>query len=159
MAGVEVHVPFRPATQWVDAMQTPSAALFHLTDAEGRKGIVRALVTVPGAREALEHQSHALITQATGRARWWEAVRLVMTSIEPNVLGRLVLAGVDPETRTIGEWCAAMYAVATQNVDETGRIRFDMALAFPPDGFEDEWDDGEDYEAMVAGFRDLPGVG
>ena len=51
-----------------------------------------------------------------------------------------------------------MYAVATKDADDTGRIRFEMQLAFPPSGFEDRWDDGEDYDQMVAGFRDLPGM-
>lgn len=158
VAGVQVVVPFAPAATWLEALSAPHVLAFTLADQDSKRKLIDALTTVPGAAEALESQSYALLRSATGRARWWESVRLANTAATPDVLGRLVLAGVDPHTRTIGEWCAAMYTLATQNADETGLIKFEMTLAFPPDGFEDEWDDGEDYDQMIEGFRDLPGM-
>lgn len=158
VAGAEVIIPYAPAAAWIEAIEQPAYVAFHLADGPSREALLRVLLEVPGAEQALEHQSHALIARATGRARWWEGVRLANTAASADVLGHLVLAGVDPHARTIGEWCAAMYAVATKDADDTGRIRFEMQLAFPPSGFEDRWDDGEDYDQMVAGFRDLPGM-
>src|SRR5688500_5163531 len=159
VAGVKVTVPFAPAAVWLDALQDPARAVLHLADKSSKERLMWALLDVPGAEEAIRSQSYELIRRATGRATWWESTRLANTAASPEVLGRLVLAGVDPHTRSIGEWCAAMYTVATQNADETQLIKFDMTLAFPPPGYEDEWDDGEDYDAMAAGFRDLPGQG
>ena len=158
VAGVDVCIPFSPAARWLEAMDDPRSLAFALADRPSQERLLEALVTVPGAEQALYAQSYALLARSTGRARWWEGARLANSGAAPEILGRLVLAGVDPYARTIGEWCAAMYTVATQNSDETGQIRFEMQLAFPPAGFEDQWDDGEDYDQMMAGFRDLPGM-
>jgi len=159
VAGVKVTVPFAPAAAWLDALQDPARAVLHLADKPSKERLMWALLDVPGAEDAIRAQSYDLIRRATGRSQWWESTRLANTAASPDVLGRLVLAGVDPHTRSIGEWCAAMYTVATQNADQTQQIKFDMTLAFPPPGYEDEWDDDEDYESMAAGFRDLPGQG
>lgn len=158
VAGAEVTIPYASAAVWIEAMERPAYLAFTLADEPSRERLIGVLMDVPGSAEALERQSHALIRSATGRARWWEGVRLANTAASADVLGHLVLAGVDPHARTIGEWCSAMYTVATKDADETGQIRFEMQLAFPPSGYEDQWDDGVDYDEMVAGFRDLPGV-
>lgn len=158
VAGVQVTVPFSPAGVWIEHLDRPSTLLYRLADEPSQRALLEALRTVPGADKALENQSYAFLARMTGRARWWEGLRLANTGAAPDVLGRMVLNGVDPYARTVGEWCAAMYTLAVQDQDETGVIRFEMQLAFPPAGFEEQWDDGEDYETMAAGFRDLPGM-
>lgn len=158
VAGAEVTIPYAPAAAWIEALERPEYLAFTLADEPSRERLLEVLLDVPGAEEALKRQSHALIQRATGWPRWWEGVRLANTAASADVLGHLVLAGVDPHARTIGEWCSAMYTVATRDADETGRIRVEMQLAFPPSGYEDQWDDGEDFDQMVAGFRDLPGM-
>ena len=80
------------------------------------------------------------------------------TSAGPDVLGRLVLANVDPWARSLGEWCAATYALCVKGCDEKGRMRFDFSLSVPPPGYEDEWDDGgDDPEAVQAAVAKMMG--
>lgn len=158
VAGATIRIPFAPAATWLNVLDQPDYLIFGLADQEGKETLLSLLVDTPGADQAIRTQSRALIKRVTGRERWWEAVRLAYTGASPGFLGHLVLAGVDANVRTIGEWCASVYTVSTRNADDTGRIRFDMSIALPPEGLEDEWDDGNDFESMQADFRDFPGM-
>lgn len=99
---------------------------------------------------------HGVIETVTGR-RWWEGHRLLAMSVQPEALGHLTLAGVDPWQRSAYEWCAATYALYTQHADEKERLRFDFQLSVPPKGYEDQWgieagDDPEAVQTVVSGW-------
>lgn len=149
VAGETFHLPYRPAAEWVSALERPSVLAALLAEAEDRDRMAD-LVAAPGtwAVEDLRRESLRILAEATGRT-WWEAGRLVSTSVDPETLGRLVLAGVDPWRRSIGEWCAATYALRLKGADEKYRLRFDFFLSVPPPGEEDEWDDGLDPVAAA----------
>jgi hypothetical protein len=139
VAGTRFLLPYRPAAVWAQGMRHVGSLVAVLAEPEDRD-VLADLVIVHG-REELERESLRLLSEATGR-NWWEAGRLLSTSVSPEVLGRLVLANVDPWARSVGEWCAAVYALCVKGQDEKGRIRFDFSLSIPPVGHEAAWDDG-----------------
>lgn len=151
VAGTDVLIPYRAAALWVEAQsemhRLPLAA--SLADEEGREVITDLLITHPRAEGDLKRESLRILGDAAGR-KWWEAGRLLSTSVSAEVLGRLVLSGVDPWTRSLGEWCAATYALCVKGQDEKGRLRFDFSLSVPPPGHEEEWDDDGDDPAAIA---------
>lgn len=151
VAGARFQVPYRPAALWVDAIENPRALASRLAEPEDREALADLLIDVRSAREDLKRESFRILGEATGRA-WWEAGRLLNTSVQPEVLGRLVLSGVDAWTRSVGEWCAAVYALCVKGQDEKGRVRFDFTLSVPPPGYEDAWDDGTNDAESTAAF-------
>ena len=155
MAGTRVCVPFRPAAQWCADLARIHYLVVDLADDEGRDALVDLVMDGSAGMEDLRSASFRLLEEATGR-KWWEAGRLMSSSLDPEILGRLVLAGVDPWHRSIGEWCAAVYALAVKGQDEKGRMRFEFSLSIPPVGYEDQWDDGmvdpAAVQASVAGL-------
>ena len=157
VAGVRVVIPYRPAGAWAQALDHPGWMAATLADPEGRSVIADLLIEHPGARADVREESLRILAEASGR-KWWEAARLIATSASPEVLGRLVLAGADPWGRSVGEWCAAVYALCVKGQDERGRLRFDFHLSVPPRGYEDEWDDeGDDAEATAAAVNAMLG--
>lgn len=157
ISGTEVVLPYQPAGAWIKALEHPGWMAALLADHEGRDLIADLLIDHPRARTDVREESLRILSEACGR-RWWEAARLIATSATPEVLGRLVLAGVDPWSRSVGEWCAAVYAMCVKGQDEKGRIRFEFSLAVPPRGYEDEWDDsGDDADATLASVQAMMG--
>jgi len=151
VAGTRFTVPYRPAAVWVDAIDNPRSLAARLAGPGDREILADLVIDVPGARAELERESLRILGEAAGRS-WWEAGRLLNTSVQPEVLGRLVLSGVDAWTRSVGEWCAAVYALCVKGQDEKGRIRFDFTLSVPPPGYEDAWDDGTSDQESTAAF-------
>jgi hypothetical protein len=147
VAGARYEIPYRPAAEWVDAVQRISTLASALADPGDREEIADLVLEHPRARDDLREESLRILTQAAGRA-WWEAGRLLNTSLQPEVLGRLVLAGADAWQRSVGEWCAAVYALCVKGQDEKGRVRFDFTLSIPPPGYESAWDDGGGSDPM-----------
>jgi hypothetical protein len=158
VAGARIVIPFSPAALWLPQLEYPYYAAQAMTDDDGREALEDVLIEVPGAEDALKHASLDLIREVTGRARWWEGTRLASLGADPDFMGHLILAGVDPWTRSLGEWCAAAYTVATKDADRVGQERFRMRLSFPPVGHEDEWETEDEYAAMEASMADLPGM-
>ena len=156
VAGVRFALPYAPAAVWTQALVNPGTLVARLATQEQREVLADLLMENRGATAELKSESLRTLGEAAGRV-WWEAARLANTSVSPEVLGRLVLAGVDAYARTIGEWCAAVYALCTKNADEKGRLRFDFSLSIPPAGYEDEWDDGDDPAAITAALGKLSG--
>jgi hypothetical protein len=155
VAGTRIHLPYQPAAVWAQGMDHPGTLASILADAEDREVLADLVIDLPGARQDLEAESLRILEESSGR-RWWEAGRLISTSVSPEVLGRMVLAGVDPWARSVGEWCAAVYALCVKGQDEKGRIRFDFSLSVPPPGYEDAWDDeGGDPAAAEAFLASL----
>jgi hypothetical protein len=138
------------------AMTRLDALAGVLAPLEARDLLADLLMEDPRAYSELRSESLRILGEAGGR-KWWEVGRLLSTSASPEVLGRLVLAGVDPWNRSVGEWCAATYALCVKGRDEKGRLKFDFSLSIPPQEFEDEWDDGDDPAAVMAGLAGLTG--
>lgn len=149
ICGYEFLLPWQPAAVWAQLLDQTSVLAVRLADEEDRDRMAEAVLETPGGIDALHSESLRLLMEQTGR-RWWEGARLLATSVAPDILGRLTLAGVDPWTVSVGQWCAATYALCTKDADEKGRLRFDFSLSIPPEGFEDEWDDGADDAEQIA---------
>jgi hypothetical protein len=156
VAGVLLPLPYRPAAVWARALDRPESLAATLAAPEQRETLADLILERPGAMEDLRRESLRILGEATGRP-WWESARLLNTSVAPEILGRLVLAGVDAHARSVGEWCAAVYALCVKHADEKGRLRFDFSLSIPPAGYEDEWDDGDDPAAIMASLGKLNG--
>lgn len=149
VAGTDITLPYRPAADWIRALRKLQTLAVALADDRGRDVLLDLVIEHPLAHHEIEAESLRILGEAAGR-NWWGTARLLATSANPDVLGRLVLAGVDPYGRSVGEWCAATYTACVKGQDEKGRIRFDFSLAIPPVGYEDAWDDeGEDPAAMA----------
>lgn len=143
VAGTRFTLPYRPAAVWAKGLERVSFLAAVLAGEEDRAQLVDMAVDNPAILRELERESLRILAEAAGRP-WWEVARLIATSAAGETLGRLVLAGVDPWQRSVGEWCAATYALCVKGADEKERVRFDFSLSLPPPGYEDEWDDGGD---------------
>ena len=143
---LEVTVPYQVASSWLEPVLGDPVALPGLLG-DDRAAVVRGLVTgvVTGAQLGVAGRN--LIEQASGM-RWWKATALVATSCGTEVLGELTLCGVDPDRVSLGQWCAATYRVLTRNADAKAKGKIDFELELPPPGFEDSWDDGNDFALM-----------
>lgn len=157
VADVRAEIPYRPAAVWVEELSQLHVLAAVLADGPAREALADAVLAYPGAATRLREESLRILGEAAGM-KWWEAGRLLSTSAGGEVLGRLVLAGVDPWTRTVGEWCAAVYALCVKGQDEKGRIRFEFMLSLPPPGYEDEWDDGQDPEVVAGQLAQVLGT-
>ncbi|MFJ8301602.1 hypothetical protein ACIQ9R_37635 [Streptomyces sp. NPDC094447] len=136
-------------------MQTEMDVLRFLSE-EDRTTIGRLVLDGVVDSDNVARAAHDALEVATGR-RWWEAQRLLSMSVQPEALGHLTLAGVDPWQRSAYEWCAATYALYTKYTDDTARLKFDFQLSIPPRGYEDEWmsdggDDPEDVQKALTGW-------
>ncbi|WP_326811625.1 hypothetical protein [Streptomyces scopuliridis] len=159
VAGHPVTIPYRPAADWLTALadSRPSLTLMRLADEPSRTWLIDQLAAGTLPLETAVQGSYDTLAAVGGRA-WWETYRLGVLSTDTITLGHLVLAGVDPAARTLGEWCAAVYTLLTRNAKEQDVFKFDAQLAAPPPGFEDEWDDDQDFAAMAEAARNLPGM-
>lgn len=158
VADVRAEIPYRPAAVWVGELAQLHVLAAVLADAPAREALADAILAYPGAVARLREESLRILAEASGW-KWWEAARLLATSADGEVLGRLVLAGADPWSRSVGEWCAATYALCVKGQDEKGRLRFDFSLSIPPAGYEDEWDDEEDPAAVAGQLAKMLGTG
>lgn len=153
IAGTRISIPYRPAAVWISSLEHVSQMAASLADEDGWDRIIDLSLGSSGASTELKQESLRILSEATGRP-WWEAGRLINTSTGSEILGRMVLAGVDPWQRSIGEWCAAVYALCIKGQDDKARLRFDFMLSIPPVGYEDAWDDGgDDPEATAAAVQ------
>lgn len=158
VAGTRIEIPYRPAAVWAratrESSRLPVAAA--LADDTGRETLADLLLEEDGAVADLRAESRRILGDVGGRP-WWEVSALLNTSVEGELLGRMLLAGLDPWQRSLGEWIAATYALCLKGQDEKGRIRFQFSLSIPPPGYEDEWDDGGTDEAAIEAAQKLMG--
>lgn len=141
VAGATFTLPYQPAAVWVGALDRIHILGALLASDADRDALATLILDDPRALDDLKAESLRILGEATGR-KWWESGRLLATSTSTEVLGRLVLAGADPWTRSVGEWAAAVYALCMENKDQKDRDKFDFTLGLPPPGYDDEWDDG-----------------
>lgn len=143
----ELTMPWRPALDWIEILrQGPDALAVALSEQLDECAMDLATGTLP--LPAVQNASHALLEAESGK-RWWVALKLAYTSATPSVLGELTLSGVDPSRVGFGQWCAAVYRILTRNADAKDRMKTDFELELPPPGYEEAWDDGNDFAAMV----------
>jgi|SRR5690349_18537125 len=149
VAGRRVHLPYAPAAVWIQHHNPLSLIVFHLADPAGQDAIRDGVAEGYQAVRDMEQEGRRILGQVVGR-KWYQAQKLISASAGTEVLGRLLLAGLDPWQRSIGEWCAATYALHVKGLDQKERAKLDFSLALPPRGAEDEWDDeGSDPEATM----------
>lgn len=157
LAGRDFLLPYRPAAEWVQPARRLATLVPLLATPADRDEMVDLLMSDPRAAGDMLTEGRRIIREFTGRP-WYSAQKLINTSVQPEALGRLVLAGVDPWQRTIGEWCAAVYALYVKGTDDKARTKLDFSLAVPPPGEDGEWDDeGNDAEATMAAVQAMTG--
>lgn len=149
LCGETFWLPWKPAAGWLLKVDHLDLLASLLATQEDRDRMAELTLFEPTGREQLRAESYRILGEQTGR-KWWESVRLLGTSGSPEILGSLTLSSVDPWSVSVGQWCAAVYALCTRNQDQQGRLRFDFSLSIPPEGFEDEWDDGSDSPEETA---------
>lgn len=150
VGGVSLVVPWAPASVWIRAIARGQDGIALDLAEEGRSDALRALAAGTLSLIDVAKMSHELLAAETG-FKWFAAVRLIVTAAGGDVLGEMTLSGVDPERVSVGQWTAAAYRVLTKGRDEKQRLRFDFDLELPPEGYEDEWDDGDaGFAAMAA---------
>lgn len=146
--GAELRLQWHPALDWIETLRR-DPDLVALALAEQPDAVVLGLVSGTVPRTAVADASHGLLESETGY-RWWTALKLAYSSAGGAVLGELTLSGVDPARVSFGQWCSAVYRILTKDADEKGRLKIDFELELPPPGYEEAWDDGNDFAAMVA---------
>lgn len=149
VAGTRILLPYRPAAVWIQGMGHVGRLVTVLADDPARETFTDLVLDHPGAVADMRDESLRILAEYGGR-KWWEVARLLNTSMDQETLGRLVMAGADPWSRSVGEWVAAVYALCLKGQDEKGRLRFEFRLSIPPAGYEDEWDDVGDDPAVAA---------
>ena len=140
LAGESVSVPHRNAADWVAAAYQrngPGGMLLELCRETTRSILRDELISGSVTVEQIAEASHQLMQEAIPY-RWWEATRLLLVSGDPSVLGRTVVAGMDP-------W--------------EGRLKFDAMLSQAPAGYEDDSWGEESFTAMINEARRMPGMG
>jgi hypothetical protein len=147
----ELIVPWRSAREWIEAIGV-SGHLAVLRVAQNPDDVVVSMAAgqtyVPDVRNATRH----VLSELTGR-RWFIAQKLIMSGADGELLGELVLSGVDPDRIGVAEWCAAVYRILVRNADPKRRATLDFELAIPPEGEEESWDDGSQFDpAALAAF-------
>jgi len=158
VAGRAFRVPYKSAAEWLVLLDdAPLGILAQRVLGEDSDFLLRLVdgdVRADQAREA----GPEILRQASGYDRWWQAYNLALASTQDNVLGRMLLKGIDPHAVSLGQWCVALYALATEGSKESDRAKFDFQLDVPPPGFDpgSSWDDGYD---PVAAAASMPGMG
>lgn len=157
VAGYSFWLPYRPAAAWAEEFQLTSALVSRMATPEDREILVDLVMSHPDGARDLRAEGRRVLAEVSGWP-WWSAQKLIATAIRGEALGRLVLAGVDPWQRTLGEWCAAVYALYVKGADEKNRMKLDFSLSVPPPDAEAEWDDGgDDAEATMNAVQALMG--
>lgn len=158
IGGRDFLLPYRCAAEWIQATQRSTALVARLATPEQREELLDLVMDHPDGARDMTLEGKRILGEATGRPGY-QAQKLIAASLGTETLGRLVLAGVDPWQRTIGEWCAALYALYVKGADTKERNKLDFSLALPPPGAEDEWDDGanSDPEATASAVQAMMG--
>jgi hypothetical protein len=160
IAGVRVGIPYQPAAEWVEAcaMATDiSGVVFQLATRSSVERLNDAMVNSRVTTEELAKGATGLLERVSPY-RWWVTYRLFLLSRQAAVMGRIVLAGLDPWKLPPAMWATGVYALLTENASETERFKFDAQLETPPPGVDDDTWGADDFESMVASARAMPGM-
>jgi hypothetical protein len=146
LAGQDFLIAARPAQDWV----------VKIAD-EDWLGIVPGMVTdysIADLIDAGDITPNDLVVvardavSAASGMQWWEACRLAKAIVgQIDVVGALVMAGVDFSHRPIGAVLASAYRLLVENRDEKQRAQFDRELSAVPDAIKAQ----ERYDPEAAG--------
>ena len=160
LGDLEVRVPWCPADRWIScttATLGPVTTLVGLTDDATGAAVVERIVDGRVTPEAAAAAAYDLLGQATPY-KWWKSVRLMSLSCRDYIAGHLTLAGLDPRDLTVAQWCASVYTLITRNADDKTKFKTDVVFDDPPPGVvDDDWMSPDDFNAMVAAARAMPG--
>lgn len=156
VCGRDYVLPWRPVTDWVVAVDRLGSLAARLATPEDRERMSEDILTTPGAVEQVQQESKRILAEATG-LKWFEAARLLAASLDTETMGRLMLAGLDPERMSVGQWCAATYALYLKGHNQEERTKIQFMLMLPPAGEEDAWDDGPTPDDAMAAVAALNG--
>lgn len=160
VGGVRVGIPYQPAAEWVEACAKAadiSGLVFQLATRSSVERLTDAMVNARVTSEDVAKGATALLERVSPY-RWWVTHRLFALSRQTAVMGRIVLAGLDPWKLSPAMWATGVYALLTQDASETDRFKFDAQLETPPPGETDDGWGADDFESMVASARAMPGM-
>jgi hypothetical protein len=86
---------------------------------------------------------------------WWSAVRLVQSAVGAlDVMGELLVAGIDAQTMSLGAFVQATYGVFVRETDKKQRAKIDRDIEAPPPELTlaDRWEpeaESSGFEAMM----------
>ena len=129
-------IPAKPASEWVAAVLAPNEVFPLMTllepdDYEELKH--RVLILGEATMEQVAEASQDALEVASGWP-WWSAELLIRSAAAEwrIIYGEIIKRGLDPRHLPLGAWLNGLYAMATENLDETKRMAFDMRLDRPP---------------------------
>lgn len=104
-----------------------------------------------------------LIRKGLGEAAarpWWEAERILGACLEePRLLGQVLLSGLDPSRITLAAFTAAVWALLTKGLDDTGLMKLEsQILVPPPDADLNDMPADEDFTELARKLRSAPGI-
>lgn len=150
--------PALTAAQWLELLAEgnwPVRVLHRIPDDQ-----YDAFLSLPDLDRARLMRLSRLILETAGGRRWWEVQRVAESVISsPQVLGAVLLRGVDPERMTLAAFVCVVWALLTQSGDDMQRAQAEMELTMPPpEALEDEPEPVYEMQDLVTRMRSLPGV-
>jgi hypothetical protein len=164
LGGQEYTIPPRPASDWVVAVLDatdevfPTLALLEPDDYEAVKD--RILLDQAVTFEEVAEVSQQALAAVSGW-KWWTAQTLIFSAAKEwrLISGEMTKRGLDPGRLPLGAWLNGLYAMATEKLDQSERMSFDMRLDRPPANSTVAPEDREEWaaEAFAAAILEAGG--
>lgn len=148
----------RPASDWIMATLQPEheSYLPGLLDEDQHWALMAALEDGLITMDDLVETNRDALEQMSGW-RWWSAAKLIVTmgTQWETIGGLLVLAGVDPEVKSLGAVLAALYSRIWVDSSTKDRAKLAQDVAAPPASMldKDNWDEDAATAAVEAFIR------
>ena len=157
-----IGVPFVSADRWALALcrQPHRSSVIALLPPESQRRVDEWIMSGRMDTATLDKLIYGMISGAGGRP-WYQTRMLVHTAMgsDGRILGMLLLRGVRAQDLSLAEYCAAIWAVCTENAGPMDLMKMEAQLSVPPPGVApDEFDEIEDFQAMADRMRSMPGV-
>jgi hypothetical protein len=157
-----VAVPFVSADRWALALcrQPHRSSVLALLPDESQRRVDEWIMSGRLDTATLDKLVYGMIAGAGGRP-WYQARMLVHTAMgsDGRLLGMLLLRGVRAQELSLAEFCAAIWAVCTENASPMDLMKMEAQLSVPPVGVAPEgFDEIDDFQAMAERMRSMPGV-
>lgn len=149
------RIPGLPAAEWIIATRNEGhlSYLPGLLLDEDRDRLMDAIEEGDVSIAEIVEANQDVIAAVSGWS-WWSAGRLIGTLLAQweTVGGLLVLAGVDPQTRSLGTVLSALYAKVCTEVDKETRNKWVSTIVTPPAELMtgDTWDEEAAHTALLA---------
>jgi len=155
LGGVIYRISPYPAIRWIipivdDDWFTIVPGMLDPTD----HGVDDALDDGKITHEDCVRAARDAVGVASG-VQWWSAVRLVQSVVSaPNIMGELLICGIDAQTMSLGAFVQSAYRVFTRDADKKHVAKFDQEIeTAPPElTLADRWEpeaESSGFEAMV----------